>query len=93
VVDDPIVRQKLIYLEAPMSVTTHDIVSGCHGYGRAVSDRPAGLGEWLSRVVRTWRERIRERDAFARLDDRDLRDLGLSRWQVESEVVKPFWRS
>jgi uncharacterized protein YjiS (DUF1127 family) len=29
---------------------------------------------------------------FAALDRRDLSDLSLSRWEVERELAKPFWR-
>jgi uncharacterized protein YjiS (DUF1127 family) len=37
--------------------------------------------------------RIRERRALDRLDDAMLRDIGISRADVELEVSKPFWRS
>jgi uncharacterized protein YjiS (DUF1127 family) len=40
-----------------------------------------------------WHERIRQRHALARLDDRILRDIGLSPADVEGEVSKPFWRA
>ena len=36
--------------------------------------------------------RIRERRTLARLDDAMLRDIGISRADVELEVSKPFWR-
>ena len=44
------------------------------------------------RTLRLWRARIRERHAFPVLDERDLRDLRVSRWDVERELSKPFWR-
>jgi uncharacterized protein YjiS (DUF1127 family) len=47
---------------------------------------------WIGDRLGTWRRRIQERRAFAHLDQRDLRDMGLSRWEVEREVAKPFWR-
>jgi uncharacterized protein YjiS (DUF1127 family) len=40
----------------------------------------------------TWTERSRQRRELARLSYRDLRDIGLSRHDVESELRKPFWR-
>jgi uncharacterized protein YjiS (DUF1127 family) len=46
----------------------------------------------LVRTLRLWRARIRERQAFPVLDERDLRDLRVSRWDVEHELAKPFWR-
>ncbi len=36
--------------------------------------------------------RIRERRALGRLDDAMLRDIGISRADVELEVSKPFWQ-
>jgi uncharacterized protein YjiS (DUF1127 family) len=43
-------------------------------------------------LVAAWRDRARERHQLARLDDRALRDMGLSRCDVAEEVGKPFWR-
>jgi uncharacterized protein YjiS (DUF1127 family) len=39
-----------------------------------------------------WQLRGQQRRALARLDDRMLRDIGLSRADVEGEVSKPFWQ-
>ncbi|HXV26113.1 MAG TPA: DUF1127 domain-containing protein [Alphaproteobacteria bacterium] len=44
------------------------------------------------RTFRSWRERSRQRRDLARLNDRLLRDIGLTRADVESEVVKRFWQ-
>ena len=49
------------------------------------------LAMLLSRAV-GWRERERGRRLLARLDDRMLRDVGLSRSEVEREAVKLFWQ-
>lgn len=38
-------------------------------------------------------ERIQQRRALARLDDRMLSDIGVSRADVEGELSKPFWRA
>jgi uncharacterized protein YjiS (DUF1127 family) len=57
--------------------------------------RPAlGLGTALVRLVDTlldWQERARERRHLSGLDDHLLRDIGLSRADVDHEVAKPFW--
>ena len=45
----------------------------------------------LRRVLR-WLELSRQRRHLALLDDRLLRDLGLSRSDVSPETDKPFWR-
>lgn len=40
-----------------------------------------------------WQERARLRRKLSELDDRLLRDIGLSRADIEPEVRKPFWRA
>ena len=40
----------------------------------------------------TLAERSRQRRALAQLSDRELRDIGLSRYDVGIEFRKPFWR-
>ena len=42
-------------------------------------------------TVLEWQERARQRRRLAELDDRMLRDIGLSRADVGREVEKPFW--
>ncbi len=39
-----------------------------------------------------WLDRTRERRALAKLDDRMLADIGLSRADSGAEADKPFWR-
>lgn len=46
----------------------------------------------LGALLRQWQRRSRERDELARLSERELRDLGLSRGTVYDELRKPFWR-
>lgn len=41
--------------------------------------------------IALWRQRALERQALARMSERDLRDIGLSHSQAEFEVSKPFW--
>lgn len=38
-----------------------------------------------------WITRIRTRQALAELDDRLLRDVGLTRYDAAHETNKPFW--
>jgi uncharacterized protein YjiS (DUF1127 family) len=75
-----------------MNIIAPDVVAFYRIYPRLSSYRPIGLTSWLGRLIGTWRRRIRERQAFAKLDCRELRDIGLSRWDVERELAKPFWR-
>lgn len=51
---------------------------------------------WLAAIVGTllvWQERASQRHALAALDDRLLKDMGISRADVAREVGKPFWRA
>jgi uncharacterized protein YjiS (DUF1127 family) len=45
----------------------------------------------LSRFL-AWRERARGRHLLLQLDDRMLRDVGLSRSDVDRECNKHFWQ-
>jgi uncharacterized protein YjiS (DUF1127 family) len=54
-----------------------------------------GLRSALRRAfaeVREWRRRTRGRAELARLDDRTLRDIGITRVDALFEINKPFWR-
>ena len=48
-------------------------------------------GPILARL-REWRQRARDRAELASLDDRMLRDIGLTRADTEFLSNKPFWR-
>ena len=43
-------------------------------------------------TVQKWQQRSRERVELRRLDDRMLRDIGVTRGDVWREINKPFWR-
>ncbi len=43
-------------------------------------------------LVHGWAERSRQRGRLAKLDDVALRDIGLTRQDVQREISKPFWR-
>ena len=61
-------------------------------WGRLIiSQEPNGL-QRLGQTVSLWLRRLRERAELARFDERDLRDLGLTRADADYEVGKPFWR-
>jgi len=44
-----------------------------------------------AQMVLVWQERAQMRQALQHLDDRMLRDIGLSRAEAEREANKPFW--
>ena len=50
------------------------------------------LLEAAARQVRAWRRRARGRAQLTRMGERELRDLGLSRFDARREAGKPFWR-
>jgi uncharacterized protein YjiS (DUF1127 family) len=50
------------------------------------------MGVFLRGVAESFR-RARQRRDLAVLSDHSLRDIGLSRVDVESEISKPFWRA
>jgi uncharacterized protein YjiS (DUF1127 family) len=49
------------------------------------------IGSALSARFRLFRQRASQRQALARLNDRLLRDVGLSREEADAEASKPFW--
>jgi uncharacterized protein YjiS (DUF1127 family) len=44
-------------------------------------------------LVLIWHERVRQRRQLRSLSTHMLRDIGLSRADVEGEASKPFWRA
>jgi uncharacterized protein YjiS (DUF1127 family) len=54
-------------------------------------DAPAATR--LLPLLAEWRRRLRSRGALARLCDRELRDIGLTRSDLARECAKPFWRA
>jgi uncharacterized protein YjiS (DUF1127 family) len=62
---------------------------------RARSPRRRGLLSWPYRpfeLLAAWQERSRQRDQLQRLDDRLLKDIALTRADIEREIRKRFWR-
>ena len=51
--------------------------------GRATRRRPAGPARYLA----VWRQRR----ALARLDDKMLKDIGISRAEATREAQRPIW--
>ena len=67
-----------------------------HADGARPSLAPAGLTGAFAQVVDTvlgWQERARQRHHLSQLNDSMLKDIGVTRADVEGEVAKPFWRS
>ncbi len=68
------------------------------GFGRAGPQlrarpvQPRGLRRGLDLLL-AWSERTRQRRELLRLDDRLLRDIGITRAEATAEAEKPFWRA
>ena len=58
----------------------------------AARDALSDAAEWVFATWREWRRRTRERAQLAGLDERMLRDIGLTRADAEFLANKPFWR-
>jgi len=76
---------RCVDMDQPLSL----VQTGHEGFGRQilrVMSRSVDL-------ILLWQDRVSERAHLASLDDRLLRDVGLSRADVENEVSLPFWRT
>ena len=60
-------------------------------FGVSVDTR-SGMSR-LAAVLYRWQQRMQEREHLGMLDERLLKDIGLTRLQALSEVRKPFWRA
>jgi len=69
----------------------HSLIN-CQSEQHLPTARGVTFAQALMGTLGLWRSRFRERHAFPVLDDRELRDMRLSRWDVERELGKPFWR-
>jgi uncharacterized protein YjiS (DUF1127 family) len=59
---------------------------------QAFPHRLTGFLSGVGAVLREWRRRRNGRLELARLDERMLRDIGLTHADAEYEMNKPFWR-
>lgn len=54
--------------------------------------RPATMLQRTFSALADWNDRYRQRIHLAQLDERMLRDMGLTRADAVGEYDKPFWR-
>ena len=47
---------------------------------------------WFRTAYRLGEERYRQRRQLLEMDDRQLKDIGITREQAEQEARKPFWK-
>jgi uncharacterized protein YjiS (DUF1127 family) len=76
--------------------STHVVTSGTLSSRRPVArSTERGAGDRLVQAyeqVLSWLERVHQRRHLAQLSDHMLKDIGLTRADVEAEILKPFWR-
>jgi uncharacterized protein YjiS (DUF1127 family) len=58
---------------------------------RRLSTNRFSIGDFLT-VVGMWRARARSRPHLLRLNEHQLRDIGIDRTTAAREASKPFWR-
>jgi uncharacterized protein YjiS (DUF1127 family) len=73
------------------TVALNTLINSQHTLPTTIARASAAI-QRVGGTLRLWSTRLRERQSFPVLDERDLRDLRLSRWDVERELAKPFWR-
>jgi uncharacterized protein YjiS (DUF1127 family) len=78
-------------MEGPMTITQSWPHAGTARVAlvRRIYDAAAATVSLLA----TWRDRHRQRDLLAGLDERMLRDIGLTPDTRAREATKPFWRA
>ena len=53
----------------------------------------SGRSQRILAVLRLWRRRARERNELARMNERDIKDLGLSEADWRFEIAKAPWQA
>lgn len=71
-----------------MALVTHGDLAGVGS-----ADRDLGFLARAQAVLNIWQRRIRERLELARMSDRELLDMGISKVDALVEYKKPFWRA
>lgn len=72
-----------------MVAIAHEPLTICQPKARPARLRPLN---WLRRLLAAWSLRRHDRMTYARMSERDLRDAGVNRFEIERELARPFWR-
>jgi uncharacterized protein YjiS (DUF1127 family) len=75
-----------------MPITANHPLINCQPAQIAGTARRRSLTRSIEDTLRLWAFRFQQRRAFPLLEERDLRDLRVTRWEVDRELAKPFWR-
>jgi uncharacterized protein YjiS (DUF1127 family) len=60
---------------------------------KRILENPTAWWIRIKHVIAEWQNRARSRHELANLSDRQLRDIGLSRYSANFESSKPFWHA
>jgi uncharacterized protein YjiS (DUF1127 family) len=63
-----------------------------HQIHRVVARPPREIRSWAA-AIDTWWRRSREREILMTMSHRDLKDIGITRYDAQYEAHKPFWRA
>ncbi|NQU60298.1 MAG: hypothetical protein HQ512_04140 [Rhodospirillales bacterium] len=61
------------------------------GYFSRITNWALGLPRAILNILIHWQRRAEDKDRIRKLDDRLLRDVGLTRYDLKEELEKPFW--
>ncbi len=75
-----------------MHMTADHSLTNSHAAPRSGVAGNAGLTAWLGRAYARWQEQQADLRSLETMTERDLRDAGLTRFTVERELARPFWR-
>ena len=66
------------------AATVHSVDTSANGF--------SSIFKKLAKILWTWQARVENRQHLLELDERLLRDIGLSRYDALKEAAKPFWK-
>ena len=69
-----------------------DVLAGLRSFGLVSAGALASAALSVFTKLLVWQERARERAVLGEMDDRMLKDIGLSRADIVREASKPIWR-
>jgi uncharacterized protein YjiS (DUF1127 family) len=72
-----------------ITMFTHSTTAGTCGTSEGVDPRGTSLRRLLEALA-AWRRRRRQRAELYALSDRTLKDIGVSRWEIEAIVGSPY---
>ncbi len=69
-----------------------DALAGLRSFGLGSAGALASAALSVFTTFLVWQERARGRAELCKMDDRMLKDIGLSRADIVREASKPIWR-